>query len=1324
MSPPAPPGRTHSHVGATTNAPTPHDERHCEIVYGDSDQIELRPIDDDEAQAFDWPIAPLLREYATIAKTDILGQTDIPVVVARTNNGARVLSSASPIDNFTFSHLFNDFDCEEESLFVFDDVKFDIITPAPDSNESATILFSGCLRTDRGPVAEIMRNEVVKLPIQKIYFSGEIDIGNQNLAEQAQAQQLTLTSTIKLHLPILKGINLTSAGFWISIGQYFDYLDDKSGWSIGAGLYGSLEVDLFSSREPAILDGLLSYQDETLHLSASCEHVDGLLGIDELALDSLQLHLDLGAHDEIEAAALFSVGCRTLEVAGKLSPECSAFRMEAEEFTLDDLHDLFTQLFSGQLTLPEFPVTFDDLSIAIATADGDLDGVEVSEGLTLSCSATLHDHTCKALISLGPHGVVLSGELDDFDIDFDSRHVVRVEQAKLRLEIHPAASGLPSEFSISGRATIKGLTIECGVQLEKGPEGFITVLYAELESAGLGLSTVFPPLKGSVADGLKFSKAAFIYASDDCTTQDPDLTFPVKKGLQLMAVVDEIPSLGQLTGHQHTDLVLSACFGEEVDISVALPDTRLWLGPSVTCDPFAIEIRLLPKPALDLVFGMDVAFPNQPAPLHFDLVLELGVTEAKGSATMKGWWEEPFGIAGLKIGPAVAAQIGIVYAEFPETRLPSDFGITGGLTIGEVHADLAVDISGDPTSEVLVGELTELTPKDLVSLVSNLGDLQLDESEIPDFFELRDLGLYFAPAGGSIGTVTYDPGVSLHGTLVLFGKHASIYATLSQQGIIAKGEIDALKIGPLEVSGEHGKGAKLDLELTGAKQSLQIDGMIRLPGVESATVVDLSKKEIIFDFEERVTGLFNCTIHGHGALGGSSDGSAPDSFQLHGEFDEDLNAHLAGVVAQRILDAIASGGQAEEAVKRAKKAYDKLFIPAKAALDKAQREADAYLKRCLNTQKSENDRYEHAVSTAKMAVELAKTAYDDAVTAATAEAQKCQKNFDTVTREVDGRLRKTEAKWKRDIDDANEKLDTAHHVFDHKVSAARRDCQVQRNKLKTLGAKIDHARDTLKRLAWHEAYKRPVILGEIAGWKAEQVATNALLSAANGALSVAQHYANGLIETASKGLQTTRDKSDEALKEAEKEAADQRQKVDGELKRANGTLIVALKGAEYTAWRRAQSLLHEAETSGREALDRAEAALGDILESAVYQTLNEAKRSLDAIKHGSEATALDTANALLEGAKYTAEALSALDKEIKSLESKTKKFIEIESIKVDATVSATPKREDGTFAAEVHLKLLQQPIQWTQRVDFKETKSFIEEMFKNALKEAKGLIKP
>ncbi len=168
---------------------------------------------------------------------------------------------------------------------------------------------------------------------------------------------------------------------------------------------------------------------------------------------------------------------------------------------------------------------------------------------------------------------------------------------------------------------------------------------------------------------------------------------------------------------------------------------------------------------------------------------------------------------------------------------------------------MAVSISEDPTHEILMGEVTKLSPKNLVSFVSSVTGISINDADIPNFFDLEELKLYCAPTGGTIGTITFEQGFSFAADLILFNKRINVYALLNESGIIVKGEMDQLEIGPLMIKGAHGGNPKLDLELTQEKQSIFIDGGFDFLGTGESIYADISNNGVTFELEQSFLGL-------------------------------------------------------------------------------------------------------------------------------------------------------------------------------------------------------------------------------------------------------------------------------------------------------------------------------------------------------------------------------------------------------------------------------------------------------------------------------------
>jgi hypothetical protein len=143
------------------------------------------------------------------------------------------------------------------------------------------------------------------------------------------------------------------------------------------------------------------------------------------------------------------------------------------------------------------------------------------------------------------------------------------------------------------------------------------------------------------------------------------------------------------------------------------------LGRGIISDTLLVKFATAP-PGLNLVFGLSVT-ASWGQTLHFTFSLLMDEIQAKAKGSMEGWWIDPFRISSsVKIGPRIAMEVDIIFAEFIETGLPSGLAIAGGLAIGSVEANLAIEISEtDPTHNLLVGSLTQ-TGVEVITLMGIL----------------------------------------------------------------------------------------------------------------------------------------------------------------------------------------------------------------------------------------------------------------------------------------------------------------------------------------------------------------------------------------------------------------------------------------------------------------------------------------------------------------------------------------------------------------------------------------------------------------------------
>lgn len=1255
------------------------------------------------------PIAMTPGGNAFVATAKAFGKKSTQINIAALNDGTIRSVFHVQEENFQFEMLFQNFKCTNSELFIFDDVK---IIPKKDKAGSR-IIFSGILR---------MKNELLK-PFQKfiggdqgLLLGGEIEIGDQDISEKLKPTGITLTSAAKFHVALSEEIIFSDLELKVKIVKSSNQKAGATNWECKPTLIGSLDL-AHLSNEVLNLQCAVSYENKTLHVDAGVDEASGLFGISHLTLNDLKANFDIGRQKRIELKTNFSPSDTTYELSGVLTSKYAGAFSSISKFSMQDLADIYHKATGLPLGRPDFDVTFKDVTLGMATADCKVNGQALAEGITLTGTVNVHGRRCTAQAHISAGGVSFTGRLDDFVVG-----PVSIKKARLEIQFYSAASGKPSEFAVVGQARIKGVQVECKLVYEKIKDRWNPMLYAALEASSFGLGNVIIPAKGSFLDSLKFSKVAFIYAQSEGDTQDPDFEFSVKKGLQLIGVLEEIPALTDLTGNKQIGMVLSAHLGSTTDIGISLPDTRLSLGSSVTCNPFEIEIILQPKPEFNLIFSMDVTAPKQKLPLHFNVKLEISFIDASGSGTMKNYWVTPFGIKGLKIGPQLALEVGIIYEQFLVTGVPSKIGFAGGLALGEVIANMAVQISEIPTEEILWGRLEKLTPSNLVKFAEDVSSLKLPDNTVPDFFELNDLEIYCAPTGGSIGTVTFDPGISFACDLVLFGKKASSYVRISDQGAIAKGNLDRLEVGPLKVTGKKGKHAELDLELTSAKQSISIDGEIEILGSREGLFVDISNQGIFFQFEQSFLGLLTFQVNGKSK--GSLSKPASLDFILHAEFDNEITEFLKNEVAQKIHTAIhaAEAGieKAQKEVDNAEKEYKKEFDKAKKELDKAEDAAKILLRQIEHQVNIEKGKYDQALRKAKSEVEKAERVYDRAFDDARKKLSTAQSDYDTAMRKARDQVSKAQRDYDAAMNQAQNAVNDAKNKFSNAMRSAESQVRAARNSLNSLKQKRDSAVRKLKRIKWYEFHKAIYLPAEIAGLETAMIAAQGALYAAEGVLKAVQAGVEySAFEGAKAALEAVRYGVEYGVLETAKTTLDAT-RIGGEyaaLEAAKRTISAVKIGIEYTAWQGAIQTLNVVQTTGRAALDAAILSLETIEETSVYIALESAKLALELVKQGTAAAAFESAKAALEGAKQGSKAMLSLAEYVAK---HAGDLFDVKHIKLSSRLKAIERGE--LFKAEVDIAVLSKPYHWKIDLDVSEPSKFIEALLKNTLREAKEIV--
>lgn len=1180
---------------------------------------------------------------------------------------ARSVKSKVFPTNFQFTDLLENFNCPNVGDFIFDNVTVDV--------QDGSASFSGELRME-GSLAPLKNYLGIDGNLE---LKGEIKFSKLSLNFKMEADSVSLSLSTPFFKEVFKGVTLTQAVFSL------DFEKGDTAWSITPELSGELDIDGITDTDPGKLDFSAKLSAGVLSLDAKATALKGPFGLQALTLDELSVSGELFDAKSLNLSSKLHSGNQEFNFAGVVTPEAVGITAGVNTFTLNDLGDLFNEISPAQLSLPDFGVSFTNSSVALATADCTVKGKSIEQGLTLGSTIGVHGETIEATAQISPNGVVFDGSLSSFSVG-----PINVNKTNLDFEIYKKQADKPTKFEISGEVEIEGLTLDCGVYFEKNTT-FTTVLYANIQSDGFGLGDVFAPAKGTFVDELQFSQAGFIYATADCTTKNESLNYTVQEGLNLMGVVKQIPGLDELTKKKNVGMVLSAHIGTQTKIGVALPDTRLDLGHSVKTDPFKIEIGITPTPELALIFGMDVEVPNQNTPLHFDMKLALGMIDASGSVTMKNYWKNPFGINGLKIGPAVAVELGINYPQFVSTGTPSTFGLAGGLEIGGTNVQMAVKVSENPTEEILMGKLEELQPADLINFATQM--IKLDVPNVPDFFEIKELELYMAPTGGSIGTINYKQGFSFTGDVIIGGKEISMYTRISDNGIEGAGHIDHIKLGPLEITGEKGKDAEVSLALTTSEQAVSFDGAFKFLGFEEGLFLDVSNKGVEFKFEQDFFDLLKYEIQGKSS-GSLSDPTNMD-FQLSGEMDNDITSFLKNEVTKKIdvvlKEANTEIKKAEQDVDVAKAAYDKVYNAAQKELTNAQAAADKELKKLQGGLSRAKSDYTSSVNSAQRTLNNAKSAYEKAFDDAQDAVNSAQRTYNNGIKSAQNEVNNAQRTYNNGINSAQNAVNSAERAYNNSIGSAASAVRSAQRKVNGMSK-------------WNPGYwiaKGALKAAELALEAVKYGAKYTAFTAAKAALQAAKTGANYTAFLAAKT----------ALNVA-KTGANYTAFMG-----AKAALEAVEKGGEYTAWKAAEGALVAAKAAGQEAIDLAQKGLNDFGRSAVSLALTVAKNAVKAVMKGSEFVAFNVAKGALKAAQIGA---SAALNAAKFIASHSGDIIDIQHMSFSGSLKEV--EAGNLFDATLTGSVLSQNFDWDIDFDVKDVTGFIENAFDKAWDEIKSIV--
>jgi hypothetical protein len=325
--------------------------------------------------------------------------------------------------------------------------------------------------------------------------------------------------------------------------------------------------------------------------------------------------------------------------------------------------------------------------------------------------------------------------------------------------------------------------------------------------------------------------------------------------------------------------------------------------------------------------------------------------------------------------------------------------------IGSTAATVSLAVGANPREQLISASLEGLSSNDLIAFASDI----LQE-EIPrideDIFNFEAVSVSIS-TGVEVGTVYTPPGVSFSGIVDLFGLKATMEAFVRSE-IKMSGTFEGFVLGPLAVAGAEGPDPKFEFELGPKRQSLLLDGAVKLLELEASLHLEaklLPKPAFEFDMLLAFTELLPFTLHG--AMLGALD------IKNVSKLDFEISATLE----QKILDFMMTEANLQfiAAEKGAKEGFD----AARAKLDQVEAS------------------FQNSVDAALEQVNAAQIAWDEKQLTVNSAFDQVKQSIEAEQAEIQSQLDSTLAAFNEMIDAATKSLEQTKIDAENSIRSAQ-----------------------------------------------------------------------------------------------------------------------------------------------------------------------------------------------------------------------------------------------------------------------------------------------
>ncbi|KAF9463146.1 hypothetical protein BDZ94DRAFT_1322048 [Collybia nuda] len=1021
-----------------------------------------------------------------------------------------------------------------------------------------------------------------------------------------------------------------------------------------------MKLDVPGSVSPLDLSYEMGLAGSTVNLSAeiSGKVWENALGVENLVLEDTLFTLSFPSSKPwrsfaFDVSATFWYLTSPVSLMGSYASD-GQFSLTAgfDKFGTEEIDSIFSTLFSDSLSLPDFAVEIGSASLSVVSGTG----------LSVSLfDVVIADYTARKItVTFNTSGASLSGALSSKLLPFGE---VGLRNGVVQLAFWSSNKKKQVEFMLGGLLTVDflGVDVKAVVHLYPIRGGFAWAVLAELAASQqpFAISDVVRDIKDSFLD-FSLKNVLFIATpQDNLAVENLYPEYRIRKGVQVLGVIDRIPPLNTLLKKDVRNLVFSAGWSKVsgFNLAVSLPAaSSLDLGNGIRTKPISLAIRTKPV-ELAVVAGLTVSVKDS-TPLDFSFVLAANLTGASASAEMKGWWVKPFLIDNLKIGEIVLLSIEIIYAQFVSTGTPSGFGLAGGLKIGQVEAHIALNVSAEPRCQMLSARVNELGISDLVDFAGEL--IQERIPSIPaNFFRFEELRVYICPFGIVQGTTTYPQGFSFRANMMFFEKRAEIECKIDQaeKSIGIAGSIQNFKLGPLSLRGSNGPQAELKCHLGVLRQQLVIDGVVSLFDLQSQTCVDMQfmpepKFKFFVSLKFAKIFMFQLNAELIGSLGRNLDGA---DFSLHAELQNDILRYVAQQVIEEFEAAkvFAAKGleAAQEKVKKAEKEWKAMITGAEKKVDEARKNWESYEKTVRSSSQPVIDKYLSEITRLQNNIEEARKAFESALQDARAAVEQANRDRGAALAAANRDIEWAKYDVDRGIAGAQRALDYARADLSAAFGSAQRAINSAQWEVWSLQNQIYHVKGIIReyeRAPWYHFWKKAAIAGlwsAVWGLEASKAVASGILDAARAVLWSTEYLSKeGAVRAAQSALVAARETGRLSLSAAQGAltAADETSKFA--VDRANNVLLGVEKGAQFAAFQGAIKALQVFKDANKVAHDVAVKAIEGLMDCAALTAFTLAKVGLKVAK--TSTALLDAAKEGLALAKKATEKVIAVLKEM------------------------------------------------------------------------------